>query len=50
MLFGKLQLGLPDLLLQIGICCANLIMNNVVLADSASLLQNIPDELADHAL
>ena len=50
MLFGKLQLGLPDLLLQIRSCCADLIMNNVVLADSASLLKNISDNLADHAL
>ena len=50
MLFGKLQLGLPDLLLQIGSCCADLIADDIVLADSSGLLQNIPDELADHGI
>lgn len=50
MLFGEFQLGLPDLLLQIGSCCADLIMNDVVLADSTGLLKNIPDELADHGI
>ena len=50
MLFGKLQLGLPDLLLQIGSCCADLIADDIVLADSSGLMQNIPDELADHGI
>ena len=50
MLFGKLQLALPDLLLQIGSCCADLIADDIVLADSSGLLQNIPDELADHGI
>ena len=50
MLFGKLQLGLPDLLLQIRCRCADLIADDIVLADSSGLLQNIPDELADHGI
>ena len=50
MLLGKLQLGLPNLLLQIRCRCADLIMNDVVLADSAGLLKNIPDNLADHGI
>lgn len=50
MLFGEFQLSLPDLLLQIGSCCADLIMNDVVLADSTGLLKNIPDKLADHGI
>lgn len=50
MLFGKLQLGLPDLLLQIGSCCADLILNDVVFADSSGLLQNISDKLADNSI
>ena len=50
MLLGKLQLGLADLLLQIRRRCTDLILDNVVLADSSSLLQNIPDELADNGI
>ena len=50
MLFGKLQLGLPNLLLQIRCRCADLIADDIVLADSSGLLQNIPDELADHGI
>ena len=50
MLLGQLQLGLADLLLQIRRRCADLIMNDVVLADSAGLLKNIPDNLADHGI
>ena len=50
MLFGKLQLGLPDLLLQIRCRCADLIADDVVLADSSGLLQNIPNKLADNGI
>ena len=50
MLFGKLQLGLPDLLLQIRCRCADLIPDDVILTDSSGLLQNIPDELADNSI
>ena len=44
------QLGLTDLLLQIESCRADLIMNDVELTDSACLLKNIPDNLADNSI
>lgn len=50
MLFRKLQLGLADLLLQIGSCRADLIINDVELADSACFLKNIRDNLADNSI